>query len=176
MMASIVASCVDANHKYDEYQGFINEQMSQAVGDMQQLKFVSYEYKGIIKSERHKQKIINDIFGDDSPIFVLTSEITLSDTIIMDQEIEIRQKSYPQFEIMTIRQARETGKVPTDSLAAMKQRVTENLVSCTEIFNIHWNYKGKDYHTTAVSNNGAPTDLIHSFLSIKGSTTVKSRY
>ena len=175
LFASLVLmSCGQKNSAWEKSLNFIQEENSQAVGDLKQLKLVDYTYKGKIKSEEQKIQVIDAMCADEAPITSVLSTIVISDTTLTETDSIIKQRTFPVFEITTIRQAIESGKLSAASVSTVRQLLMKNLPIGADFLNLVWDYKGVKYHTTAVVDSVVVTDLIIAHLSTGSSTFIRS--
>lgn len=126
-----------------------------AKGDVAQLRLLSYTYKGMIKSEVERKRILDSLLSADAPIVLNLPQIIEADTIITNKSREIRQKSFPQFGIITIRKMQELNKaIGREDLMAQMRKQLLNLVQIGfEYLELEWSYKGKKYHSLCVVSN-----------------------
>lgn len=153
-----------------------NDWSKECLGDLNQLKLLKYTYKGKIKSEDHKSRLIEAVYSDKAPSVSVLSEEVVSDTTFTDADTIIQQKHYPRFEIQTIRQMVDAGKLGENSIAMSKQRLNEHLKIGSEYLELEWSYKGKKFRSLSfVADDGILSDPITSGLRTGGSTIVKTR-
>lgn len=153
-----------------------NDASKDWMGDLKQLKLLKYTYKGKIKSEKDKYRVIEATYSDKAPAVSVLSNLVISDTTYTETDITIHQKIYPQFKIATVRQMVDAGKLTEDSIAILKQRLCENIDIGFGYVKLDWNYKGKKFSTLGIiPNDGIPVDLITSHLITGGNTIVERR-
>ncbi|MDD3038305.1 hypothetical protein [Bacteroides sp.] len=155
---------------------YLNDWTSNCVGDLNHLKLVNYTYKGEIKSEKNKSRVIEAIYSDKAPFVSVLSDLVISDTTFTDTDIKIQQKIYPNFEIVTVRQMVDGGKLTEDSIAMLKKRLYKNVGIGDGYLEMDWSYKGKKYRSLGIiPNDGIPVDPITSGLRTGGKTIINSR-
>lgn len=153
-----------------------NDATKDYMGDLRQLKLLKYTYKGEIRSEKDKSRVIEATYSDKAPIVSVLSNLVISDTTYTDTDITIHQKRYPEFEIMTIRQMVDAGKLTEDSIAMLKQQLYKNVGIGFGYLELDWSYKGKRFRSLGIiPNDGIPVDPITSGLSTGGNTIINSR-
>lgn len=159
------------------YMEYLKNDMSKdAMGDLSQLKLLKYTYKGEIKSEKDKSRVIEAIFSDKAPYVSELSKLVISDTTYTDTDITIHQKIYPNFEIATIRQMMDTGKLTKDSIAVIKQRFYQDIRVGDGYLDLDWSYKGKKFRSLSIiPKDGIPLDPISSRLSTGRNTIINGR-
>ena len=88
----------------------------------------------------------------DAPIVLNLPQIIEADTVITNNSREIRQKSFPQFEIITIRKMQELNKaIGREDLMVQMRKELLNLVQIGfEYLELEWSYKGKKYHSLCI--------------------------
>lgn len=146
------------------------------MGDLKQLKLLKYTYKGKIRSEKDKNKVIEAIYSDEAPVVSVLSKLVISDTTYTETDRMICQKIYPEFKIVTVRQMVDAGKLTEDSIVKLKQRLSENVNIGFEYVKLDWSYKGEKFSTLGIiSNDGIPVDPITSNLFTGGNTIVEGR-
>lgn len=153
-----------------------NDMIKDSMGDLSLLKLLKYTYKGEIRSEKDKSRVIEAIFSDKAPIVSVLSNLVISDTTYTDTDVTIHQKIYPNFEIVTIRQMMDTGKLTDDSIAVIKQRFYQNIGIGSDYLELDWSYKGKMFHSLGIiQNDSILIDPITSRLSTGGNTIINSQ-
>lgn len=153
-----------------------NDWTSNCIGDLRQLKLVNYIYKGEIKSEKDKFRVIEALYSDKAPFVSVLSDVVISDTTFTDTDITIHQKIYPSFEIVTVRQMVDAGKLTKDSIAMLKKQLYKNVAIGFGYLEMEWSYKGKIFRSWGIiPKDGIPTDPITSRLHTSGKTITKSR-
>lgn len=160
--------------KYLEY--LKHDAAKDYMGDLKQLKLLKYTYKGEIRSEKDKNKVIEAIYSDKAPVVSVLSKLVISDTTYTETDRMICQKIYPEFKIVTVRQMVDAGKLTEDSIVKLKQRLSENVNIGFEYVKLDWIYKGEKFSTLGIiPNDGIPVDPITSSLSTGGNTIVEGR-
>lgn len=160
--------------KYLEY--LKNDAAKDCMGDLKQLKLLKYTYKGEIKSEKDKNRVVEAAYSDKAPAVSVLSNLVISDTTYTQTDRMIRQKIYPEFKIVTVRQMVDTGKLTEDSIAKLKQRLYENVNIGFGYVKLDWSYKGKKFSTLGIiPDDGIPVDPITSSLSTGGKTITEGR-
>lgn len=162
---------------WQEYLEYLkNDAAKDWMGDLKQLKLLKYTYKGKVKSEKDKYRVIEAACSDKAPAVSVLSNLVISDTTYTETGITIHQKTYPEFKIVTVRQMVDAGKLTEDSIAMLKQRLYENIDFGFGYVKLDWLYKGKKFSTLGIiPNDGIPVDPIISHLSIGGNAIVESR-
>ena len=124
-------------------------------GDASHLNLINYVYKGVIKSEIDKNKVIGSLLSFDAPVVMHLPPIIRTDTIIMGDSIVIQKKSFPKFEIATIREwieiAETTGE--ENPVILMKRQLTQLIQIGFEYLELEWHYKGKTFHSICIVSN-----------------------
>lgn len=160
--------------KYLEY--LKNDAAKDCMGDLKQLKLLKYTYKGEIKSEKDKNRVVEAAYSDKAPAVSVLSNLVISDTTYTQTDRMIRQKIYPEFKIVTVRQMVDAGKLTEDSIAKLKQRLYENVNIGFGYVKLDWSYKGKKFSTLGIiPDDGIPVDPITSSLSTGGKTITEGR-
>lgn len=160
--------------KYLEY--LKNDAAKDCMGDLKQLKLLKYTYKGEIKSEKDKNRVVEAAYSDKAPAVSLLSNLVISDTTYTQTDRMIRQKIYPEFKIVTVRQMVDSGKLTEDSVAKLKQRLYENVNIGFGYVKLDWSYKGKKFSTLGIiPDDGIPVDPITSHLHTGGNTIAEGR-
>lgn len=160
--------------KYLEY--LKNDAAKDCMGDLKQLKLLKYTYKGEIKSEKDKNRVVEAAYSDKAPAVSLLSNLVISDTTYTQTDRMIRQKIYPEFKIVTVRQMVDSGKLTEDSVAKLKQRLYENVNIGFGYVKLDWSYKGKKFSTLGIiPDDDIPVDPITSSLSTGGKTITEGR-
>lgn len=160
--------------KYLEY--LKNDAAKDCMGDLKQLKLLKYTYKGEIKSEKDKNRVVETAYSDKAPAVSLLSNLVISDTTYTQTDRMIRQKIYPEFKIVTVRQMVDSGKLTEDSVAKLKQRLYENVNIGFGYVKLDWSYKGKKFSTLGIiPDDGIPVDPITSHLHTGGNTITEGR-
>lgn len=153
-----------------------NDAFKDYMGDLNQLKLLKYAYKGKIRSEKHKSRLIETICSDKAATVSLLPNLVISDTTFTNSDVIIHQKIYPNFEIVTVRQMVNSGKLTEDSIAMIKQRLYENVRIGFDYLELEWSYKGKRFRCLSiVSSDGIPTDFITSRLYTRDKKIINSR-
>lgn len=160
--------------KYLEY--LKNDAAKDCMGDLKQLKLLKYTYKGEIKSEKDKNRVVEAVYSDKAPAVSVLSNLVISDTTYTLTDRMIRQKIYPEFKIVTVRQMVNSGKLTEDSIAKLKQRLYENVNIGFGYVKLDWTYKGKKFSTLGIiPDDGIPVDPITSHLHTGGNTIAEGR-
>lgn len=160
--------------KYLEY--LKNDAAKDCMGDLKQLKLLKYTYKGEIKSEKDKNRVVEAAYSDKAPAVSVLSNLVISDTTYTQTDRMIRQKIYPEFKIVTVRQMVDAGKLAEDSVAKLKQRLYENVNIGFGYVKLDWSYKGKKFSTLGIiPDDGIPVDPITSHLHTGGNTITEGR-
>lgn len=123
------------------------------MGDLSQLKLLKYTYKGEIRSEKDKYRVIEALFSDKVPIVSVLSNLVISDTTYTDTDITIHRKIYSEFEIVTVRQVVDAGKLTEGSIAVIKQRIYEKTGIGSGYLESDWSYKGKIFRSLGIMQN-----------------------
>ena len=136
----------------DQLAHFKNKPCLENGSDADNLHLVSFTYKGVIKSEKKKHKIINSMFSDRSFIarnFVPTIE---RDTVVTGDSYEILVKSSPDFEITTIREfvALTGGQELREQF---KQQLYAFVQIGFEVVKLKYSYKGDTFYSLAIVSN-----------------------
>ncbi len=153
-----------------------NNGTSNCVGDLTQLKLLDYTYKGEIKSEKDKSRVIEAMYSDKAPFVSVLSDVVISDTTVTDTDTTIHQKIYPSFEIVTVRQMVDTGKLTGDSIAMLKKRLYRNVEIGFGYLEMEWSYKGKKFRSMGIiPKDGIPVDPITACLHTGGKTITNGR-
>ncbi len=142
-------------------------------GDMKELKVVDYIYKGEMNSAKEISQIVDAMFADQAPVNSVTKEIALSDTTITKTDTIINVIKYPEFEILTMREKINAGKLSEDSISTLKQQIKESIPTGTGYVEVVWSYKGKEYRSISLIVGDIPVDCITMGLSTGGSTMTK---
>lgn len=98
-------------------------------GDLKELQLTDYVYKGKIETREQLAQIVDSIFADNAPKAHVLRMVEERDTTVTEGdtyvETRIIRKRYPKFEIRTIRQLIDEGKLSADSVAKEKQLTME---------------------------------------------------
>ena len=140
---------------------------------MKELKVVDYIYKGEMNSAKEISQIVDAMFADQAPVNSVTKEIALSDTTITKTDTIINVIKYPEFEILTMREKINAGKLSEDSISTLKQQIKESIPTGTGYVEVIWSYKGKEYRSISLIVGDIPVDCITMGLSTGGSTNTK---
>ena len=133
-------------------------------GDLKELQLTDYVYKGKIETREQLAQIVDSIFADNAPkahVLRMVEErdttVTESDTYV---ETRIIRKRYPKFEIRTIRQLIDEGKLSADSVAKEKQLTMEYIPVGAAYLEMHYSYKGKNYRAIALCMDDGPFEYM----------------
>lgn len=139
-------------------------------GDLRKLTLVDYELKGKIDTEEERSEVVDAMFADESPLASVLSDVVMVDTVFTDKEMVVEERTYPKFEIFTIRQLIDSGELSEAYVSTLKQQMKENIQLGTERLELVWKYKGKEYRVAGVVANGAPFDSLSMGLGTSKST------
>ena len=133
-------------------------------GDLKELQLTDYVYKGKIETREQLAQIVDSIFADNAPkahVLRMVEErdttVTESDTYV---ETRIIRTRYPKFEIRTIRQLIDEGKLSADSVAKEKQLTMEYIPVGAAYLEMHYSYKGKNYRAIALCMDDGPFEYM----------------
>lgn len=149
--------------------------------DAADLCLINYTYKGVIKSELDKTKVIDSLFSDDSPIVLNSPPVIEIDTITLDSNsYEIVEKKVPKFEIILISKVAEESRLKGEEnpFIKIKQQFETVIKIGFEVVELEWSYNGKTYHSISIvsnENGGVLYDHIGSNIHTHVSTTTMTR-
>ena len=124
-------------------------------GDASHLNLINYVYKGTIKSEIDKNKVISSLLSLDAPVVMHLPPIIRTDTIIMGDSCVMKEKSFPKFEIATIRELIEIAETTGEEnpVILMKRQLGQLIQIGFEYLELEWQYKGKTFHSICIVSN-----------------------
>ena len=113
-------------------------------GDASHLKLINYTYKGVIKSAIDKEEIIDSLLSFDAPVVMHLPPIIRADTTITGDFCVIQEKSFPKFEIITIRKMMEIAETigEENPVIQMRQQLGQLIQVGFEYLELEWYYKG----------------------------------
>ena len=137
-------------------------------GDLKELHLTDYTYKGKVESPEQLAQVADSLFADNAPKAYVLETVEETDTIVTGSgdsaEIRIKQKSYPKFEICTIRQLIDEGKQSADSVAQEKQRILKHFPIGGDWLELCFEYKGKNYRAIWLFADEGPYEYMTSSL------------
>lgn len=163
--------------KWEKHMEFLkNEAWKNKEGDLKELKLISYTDKGKIESDEEKAQVIEELLGEQSPIASVSQTISIRDTTITAQDTIFKERHYPAFDIVTVQQAIDAGKLSEEVLSTAKQQLSDSIKVGFGRVEMIWEYKGKQIQTTGViDDKDNVLDMMTMGLFTGGSTRTVSK-
>lgn len=153
-----------------------NEAWKNKEGDLKELKLISYTDKGKIESDEEKAQVIEEILGEQSPIASVSQTISICDTTITEKDTVFKERHYPAFDIVTIRQAIDAGTLSEEALSTTKRLLNDSIKVGFGTVEMIWEYKGKQIQTTGIiDDKDNVLDMMTMGLFTGGSTRTVSK-
>ncbi len=122
--------------------------------DVDHLKLLNYTYKGVIKSKKKKDEIIDSLLSCDAPFVMHLPPIIRRDTTITGNSYVIHKKSFPRFEIITVCEMVElVGTMEENPVKQMRQQLAQLIQVGFEYLELEWSYKGKTFNSLCIVSN-----------------------
>ncbi|MGL5683260.1 MAG: hypothetical protein ACRDDZ_09490 [Marinifilaceae bacterium] len=131
-------------------EAMMNEISNNKFGDSGKISLVNYSYKGTIKNENIKKRIIDSYFSSSAPIIINLSGVTVADTTMREDTCVITQTTYPCFEIRTVDEMLQLSEIGREQLELKKNALYEIIKIGYEYIELEWCYKEKKYKVFGV--------------------------
>jgi len=149
-------------------------------GDASHLKLINYTYKGVIKSAIDKDEIIDFLLSCDAPVVMHLPPVIRTDTTITGDSCVIQEKSFPKFEIVTIRKMMEIAETigEENPVIQMRQQLGQLIQVGFEYLELEWSYKGDAFNSLCIvsnENGGVVYEPVGGNITMGSKSTIKGQ-